>query len=146
MLRIGKKLGDNMSGLALVATPSLLKYHSGASEELEMGDCFHNTAFIWNWRTHWRHSWSRECGNSVPIQRERVDDLLQLIQSFQCKTRRFTERLDNKSISGGPPPNEEKNSPSVPPIETLGTDALGHHKGYASRCSCGVHVTAVDKG
>lgn len=101
MLRIGMKLGDNMSGLALVAAASLLKCHSGASEASEKGHHLRNTAFIWKRRTHWWHSWSRECGNSVPIQGQRVDDLFQLTQFFQCQTCRFTERLDNKSISGG---------------------------------------------
>jgi hypothetical protein len=37
MLGIGEKLGDTMSGLALIAVPSLLKYHSRVSEASEKG-------------------------------------------------------------------------------------------------------------
>ena len=35
MLGIGEKLGDTMSGLALIAVPSMLKYHSRAGEASE---------------------------------------------------------------------------------------------------------------
>jgi hypothetical protein len=35
MLGIGEKLGDTMSDLALIAIPSLLKYHSRANEASE---------------------------------------------------------------------------------------------------------------
>jgi hypothetical protein len=104
ILGIAEKLGDIMSGLALIAVPSLLKYHSRASETLEEGVCLHNIAGIRNWRTHCWHSRSRKCRNSLPIEGDRVDVLLQRTQSFQCQTRRFTERLDNKSVSGGPLP------------------------------------------
>jgi hypothetical protein len=37
ILGIAEKLGDTMSGLALTAVPSLLKYHSRASEASEKG-------------------------------------------------------------------------------------------------------------
>ncbi len=99
MLGIGEKLGDTISDLALIAVPSLWKYHSRESEASEEGVYLHNIAGIWNWRTHCWHSWPRERGNSIPIEGDRVDVLLQLTQSFQCQTSRFTERLDNKSIS-----------------------------------------------
>jgi hypothetical protein len=100
MLGIGEKLGDTMSDLALIAVPSLLKCHSRTSEASEKGVYLHDIAGIWNSRTHCWHSWSRERGNSILIEGDRVDVLLQLTQYFQCQTRRLTERLDNKSISG----------------------------------------------
>ena len=103
MLGIGKKLGDSMSDLALIAVPSLLKYHSRGSEVSEKGVYLHNIAGFWNWRTHCWHSWPRKRGKSLPIEGDRVDVLLQVAQSLQCQTRRFTERLDDKSISGSPP-------------------------------------------
>jgi hypothetical protein len=46
MLGIGEKLGDTMSDLAFIAVPSLLKYHSRASEALEKGVYIHNIAGI----------------------------------------------------------------------------------------------------
>lgn len=46
MLGIGEKLGDTISDLALIAAPSLLKYHSRASEGLETGVYLHNIAGI----------------------------------------------------------------------------------------------------
>ena len=145
MLGIGENLGETMSGLALIVVPSLLKYHSGASEASEKRVHLHNIAGNGNQRTHCWYSWSREYGNSVPIEGDRVGVFLQLTQSFQCQTRRLTERLDRKLVSGCPLPKRiKKYSPSAPRKDTPSTGASSHHKCCASSCSCGTHVTAVN--
>ena len=46
MLGIAEKLGDIMSGLALTAVPSLLKYHSRAREASEKGGLV--TQYSWH--------------------------------------------------------------------------------------------------
>lgn len=92
ILGIAEKLGDAMRGLALIAVPSLLKYHSRVKEEGHL----HDINGIWCQRTHCWHSRSRKRRNPLPIEGDRVGVLLQLSQSFQCQTRRFAERLDNK--------------------------------------------------
>jgi hypothetical protein len=81
MLGIGKKLGDTMNGLALIAAPSLSKYHSRAREASVEG-LIYSIAGIGNWRTHGWHSWSREEGHSPPIEGNRVHVFPQLTQSF----------------------------------------------------------------
>lgn len=134
-----RELGDTKSGLALIAVPSLLKYHSRARRQNILSS-IHYSIGVPIGGTPGR-------GNAeVPFSSRAMES------TFSLSSLNLSSAKRAGSLRGYPTinhwvfhRNEIKDLLNECQIETLDMGASGHHKCCASRSSCGTHGTAVNE-